>query len=828
MFQLFLLVTLYLFSVNATSSYFINENSSGASPDGSSDNPFSSLSQAVEVLGPISCTLYLQGSSISVTSAVNFPVGSNYLITPSPDFSGLNYPIYLDLSGSLRANSSNLTLNNLEFIELNYSKSANSAAIVLTSSNLYMKNILVQNLDYASSGYLFVRSSGNGATNEVVVTDSVLKQLTNFEFCALIGTKLVMNNNTMKNLVNNVVPLIVISSYTANDASCSITNFDMQNVIMGNMGNVGFVTIISSRLNFSFENFFIKNVTINDRYPVIMINLSKNDSAGLMTSVDLRNGHIEHLIENNTFPTDQVNKSSLSLFMLSQGPSNLFVDNLTLNYTRLKNYNFITFTPGVFLGSDWTILPYGYLNGITIKNSSNANFWLGRLDVVLLENILVQDNFFADANISYFLFDIQLVHEIYLKNVLVENNAGPVFGFNEILQHSLENVTFRNVTTSRELRTVFQYLIALEMENDPVTDGLDPNRPTGTTINNLNVNGFKDIKGENSTQENTYPTILSLYTISGDSNIYLTNCVWKNLEVAGITSSSLKYLKIDNLTIEEDPGTPFSNIIKHQFFTLMGIETFEITNSQFKNNQNAVILSLFNLERTSFASSIKKTSLKFSNLTVTNNTANHVEKDTGFGSLFMFYSPKKPVILDFNNSSLYNNTALTGLIAISECYQIDAKIENNTFDHNTATEQGGVLWASSLRQNTNTLNLTNNTFTNNYCNGIGGVYYIILANFQITLDNNIYKNNAATASGGVGYITRSDVLIAEKDSYYYGNSAGTNGGAWYLSLRITNNDSPPYSINNNIFIKSSASQRGGAYFIEAGNLVIKKYPIPRK
>ena len=109
---------------------------------------------------------------------------------------------------------------------------------------------------------------------------------------------------------------------------------------MGSMGNIGFLTIINSRLNFTLADFYIKNVTINDKYPLIMINLSKNDSEGLVTSVDMRDGYIEHLIENNTFPTDTVNKSSLALFMLSQGPSNIFVDNLTLNYIRLKSKNF--------------------------------------------------------------------------------------------------------------------------------------------------------------------------------------------------------------------------------------------------------------------------------------------------------------------------------------------------------------------------------------------------------------------------------------------------------------------------------------------------------
>ena len=103
-------------------------------------------------------------------------------------------------------------------------------------------------------------------------------------------------------------------------------------------------------------------------------------------------------------------------------------------------------------------------------------------------NILVQDNTFSDLNVSYYIFDIQLVHKAFLHNVLVENTAGPLFSFEEVLQHNLDNITLNNVTTSNELRPVMQYLISIENQYDAATDGLDPTRPTGTNINRLNIN----------------------------------------------------------------------------------------------------------------------------------------------------------------------------------------------------------------------------------------------------------------------------------------------------------------------------------------------------
>jgi len=106
---------------------------------------------------------------------------------------------------------------------------------------------------------------------------------------------------------------------------------------MGTMGSVGFFTIYLSRLSLSVTDFTIKNVTITNQYPVIMINLSKNDSIGLTTSVAVKNGYIEGLVESNNFTTLQTDKSSLGLFLRSQGLSNLNIDNLTLNYTRFKS-----------------------------------------------------------------------------------------------------------------------------------------------------------------------------------------------------------------------------------------------------------------------------------------------------------------------------------------------------------------------------------------------------------------------------------------------------------------------------------------------------------
>jgi len=60
--------------------YYVNENTPSGTPDGSLQNPFTSLTNAYQALGPITCELILLGTSISLNSQLTFATGSNYII----------------------------------------------------------------------------------------------------------------------------------------------------------------------------------------------------------------------------------------------------------------------------------------------------------------------------------------------------------------------------------------------------------------------------------------------------------------------------------------------------------------------------------------------------------------------------------------------------------------------------------------------------------------------------------------------------------------------------------------------------------------------------
>jgi len=131
---------------------------------------------------------------------------------------------------------------------------------------------------------------------------------------------------------------------------------------------------------------------------------------------------------------------------------------------------------------------------------------------------------------------------------------------------------------------------------------------------------------------------------------------------------------------------------------------------------------------------------------------------------------------------------------------------NNTFDSNHATKSGAVLSSRNMRQRTNILNLTKNTFINNKCDQNGGVFSFILADYNMHLLNNTYRNNTAGFAGGVGYAFRASFMFFEEEGVYEGNSAGSRGGAWHLSLNTYQANLQSLKFSRTSFVSSFAQQ----------------------
>ena len=137
---------------------------------------------------------------------------------------------------------------------------------------------------------------------------------------------------------------------------------------------------------------------------------------------------------------------------------------------------------------------------------------------------------------------------------------------------------------------------------------------------------------------------------------------------------------------------------------------------------------------------------------------------------------------------------VNGIIFAAECLKVDLNLTNNIFVNNTAID-GTVFKAVDSKYNTNSLKLTNNSFTNNHCQEYGGVLHFSLADYIVDATNNTYNSNSAGKSGGVGFVGSSKLLFTEQNGTYKSkllpntyllrlkdNSAMNNGGAWYLNI----------------------------------------------
>ena len=124
-------------------------------------------------------------------------------------------------------------------------------------------------------------------------------------------------------------------------------------------------------------------------------------------------------------------------------------------------------------------------------------------------------------------------------------------------------------------------------------------------------------------------------------------------------------------------------------------------------------------------------------------------------------------------------------------------IENNTFENNTATTNGGVINIESG----DAYNITNNNFTNNNATRGGAIYltsstYTVIINFC-----NFEKNYASDYGGGIiSFSTNMNIL----NSNFTNNAAIRGGGLVCAGNKIY--------INNTQIINNTASINGGGIF----------------
>ena len=210
----------------------------------------------------------------------------------------------------------------------------------------------------------------------------------------------------------------------------------------------------------------------------------------------------------------------------------------------------------------------------------------------------------------------------------------------------------------------------------------------------------------------------------------------------------------------------------------------------------------------------------FSNISVINSKFMHNRADIG-GALVA------------HNSSLYlarctysNNTANFGGVMVTSGSTVFT--DQNAFINNTATHSGGVMMTYNdtytISSTTYTkscayhyhggvmttfgsssFDISNSSFTENYCANDGGVIYTDGSSLFDISDSSFTKNNCAN-EGGVIYADGSSSFKISNSSFT--NNSADNGGVMRTSYR----GSSSFNISNSSFTKNSVAYGGGVMY----------------
>jgi len=171
------------------------------------------------------------------------------------------------------------------------------------------------------------------------------------------------------------------------------------------------------------------------------------------------------------------------------------------------------------------------------------------------------------------------------------------------------------------------------------------------------------------------------------------------------------------------------------------------------------------------------------------------------GTVLVLSAPDVEVDLVVDGLTLQNGRVSInggGLYAVTNG---TVNLTNNTISDNNAGGNGGGGYFGSSSV---TVNLTNNTIINNSANGHGGGVHLISGTVNLT-NNTISDNNAANGHGGGGYF--GETVNLTNNTIRDNNAGGSGGGSYFVSSSGT-----VTLTNNTISDNSAQSYGGGGYF----------------
>lgn len=185
------------------------------------------------------------------------------------------------------------------------------------------------------------------------------------------------------------------------------------------------------------------------------------------------------------------------------------------------------------------------------------------------------------------------------------------------------------------------------------------------------------------------------------------------------------------------------------------------------------------------------------------------------GAIFGYYNIEKyvPRFIELTDCEFTGNQAKSGgaiiLTSASGSYENGPVLTaiNCKFTENKAIGGSGGVLNLDRRSKTD---ITNCTFTDNYCDSQGGVIYAA-GESEINIKDSFFENSKAGQHGGA--IALHSVILNVDNSEILNSSATKNGGAIYVSYSSSSDINSKVTVTNSLLKGSASKSLGGAFYI---------------
>ncbi|MBI2214834.1 MAG: right-handed parallel beta-helix repeat-containing protein [Acidobacteria bacterium] len=181
------------------------------------------------------------------------------------------------------------------------------------------------------------------------------------------------------------------------------------------------------------------------------------------------------------------------------------------------------------------------------------------------------------------------------------------------------------------------------------------------------------------------------------------------------------------------------------------------------------------------------------NISVNGNNASRV---------FYLYNGSATIDVTISGLTITDGNASIGSGVVD--FDENLTLDNVVISNNTATGDGGGLWADGFNM---TLTITNSTITGNTAGSDGGGVYVEDTGGPLLIQNSVISNNSAADDGGGIYFYDPDDSTTISDCTISGNTAADLGGGIYLY----DTDGGSHVIRRTTISGNSASAGGGIF-----------------